>query len=89
VTDENGPYILQTTLGADGAGTTKGDYSITITKTEMIKTGTGRNSDGKIIDIEQPRDVLPLIYANPQRSPFQVTVQAGENTHDFDLKSKP
>ena len=89
VTDDNGMYVLQTTLGAGGAGTTKGDYSVTVTKTEMIKTGTGKDNEGNPIDIEQPRDALPRIYANSQQTPFQVTVQAGENTHNFDLKSKP
>ena len=89
VTDDDGKFVLQTTLGAAGAGTTVGEYSVTVTKTDMIKTGTGKNDEGKVIDIQQPKDILPLVYANPTKSPFQVTVQSGENTFDFELKSKP
>jgi hypothetical protein len=80
-TNSEGRYVLQTALGAGGAGTVQGDYVITIKKSK----GIGK-SDSTAYRIES---LLPDIYNDSQKSPLKVTVKKGTNEFNFDLVSKP
>jgi hypothetical protein len=80
-TDSEGRYVLQTALGAGGAGTVQGDYIVTIKKSK----GVGP-PDSNTYRIES---LLPDIYNDSQKCPFKVTVKKGTNEFNFDLISKP
>lgn len=88
VTDSSGRFILQTQLGAAGAGTTLGEYAITVTKSEQVVVGKTKNDYGQDMETKQVREVLPLIYANPNKTPFSAKVEPGENDFKFELDSK-
>lgn len=88
ITDSNGAYQLQTLLGKPGAGTTPGEYAVTISKSEMIPTGQKeKDSEGKMIDILTPKSLIPVAYGSAATSPFKVNVVSGKNEFNFQLKS--
>lgn len=91
ITDGNGTYKLQTLQGEAGAGTTPGEYIVTIHKSVSEQTGK------KIIDQDtrelvnelKTKEIVPDIYKNPQKTKLTAIVVAGQtNTFDFNLKSK-
>ena len=92
-TDENGKYKLQTAQGEVDAGTTPGEYTVTVTKKESVPTGKklkGGGSDGEP-EYEYPemtlKDTLPAQYATVDKTPFKATVEATKlNTFDFKLE---
>ncbi|MDR3110995.1 MAG: carboxypeptidase-like regulatory domain-containing protein [Planctomycetaceae bacterium] len=86
-TDEKGVYVLQTILGNFGAGTTPGDYTVTVTKTELKKTGKKTtDGDGVVHEETKPVSVIPEKYAQAATSGFTATVKSGSNTFDFNLE---
>lgn len=87
-TDAQGHYQLQTLQGAPGAGTTPGQYKVTVSKVEMVKTGeTTKTPEGKDEEVTEPKEVLPLKYKFLQDTPLTASVEAGKaNVFDFDLK---
>ncbi|MGL4942655.1 MAG: carboxypeptidase-like regulatory domain-containing protein [Thermoguttaceae bacterium] len=86
LTDEKGSYKLQTLLGEADAGTTPGDYTVTITKSELKPTGAKyRDSEGKEHEETKPVPLLPKQYGSNQTTPLSATVVKGKNTFDFDL----
>ncbi|MDR2756059.1 MAG: carboxypeptidase-like regulatory domain-containing protein [Planctomycetaceae bacterium] len=88
ITDQNGKYQLQTLLGKPDAGTTPGEYIVTISKSEMIPTGQKeKNSDGKMVDVLVPKSLIPDAYSSAEKSPFKVTVVSGKNQFNFQLKA--
>lgn len=88
-TDEKGRYMLQTLLGKADAGTTPGDYIVTVSKTELKETGKKiANSDGTSSPEMKPKELLPPKYLNAKTSPLKATVAKGANTCDFPLTSK-
>jgi len=92
LTDENGKYVLQTLLGEANAGTTAGEYAVTISKKEspeMKVVEYGSSGNQPMMGGSQPRETLPAIYTDPKMTPFSVSVEKGKNVHDFNLKSKP
>ncbi|MDR1269157.1 MAG: carboxypeptidase-like regulatory domain-containing protein [Planctomycetaceae bacterium] len=88
ITDDAGEYRLQTLYGAPNAGTTPGDYVVTITKAEMVSTGRKmRDSEGVISEERKPKLVIPKNYTEIEKTPFKVTVVAHKkNIFDFELK---
>ncbi|MDR1958088.1 MAG: hypothetical protein LBQ54_03430 [Planctomycetaceae bacterium] len=92
ITEKDGTYKLQTLLGKPDAGTTPGDYIVTIYKTENEPTGRkipDETNPDQMVEVMKAKDALPLIYKNPQKTPFSVTVVSGQaNTFDFELTSK-
>jgi hypothetical protein len=88
MTNEAGEYRLQTLYGAPNAGTTPGDYVVTITKAEMVSTGRKmRDSEGVISEEKKPKLVIPKKYTEIETTPFKVTVVARKrNIFDFELK---
>ena len=92
MTDENGKYVLQTLLGEANAGTTAGEYSVTVSKKEIPETKVaeyGSSSYSPMSGGAQPKETLPAVYTDPKSTPFSASVTKGKNTFDFDLKSKP
>ena len=85
MTDSNGFYQLQTTQGRVGAGTTPGAYYVTITKVEMVGTGTFRMDPyaGRVEE-ELPQSVIPAIYSSAEAG-LSATVVRGRNVFNFDL----
>jgi len=78
-TDDNGYYILQTQLGNPDAGTTPGEYEVTIRKRKELPDNERRGV------IEAP-SIIPERYENPAMSGLTATVEKGkENVFDFTL----
>ncbi|MDR1384724.1 MAG: carboxypeptidase-like regulatory domain-containing protein [Planctomycetaceae bacterium] len=91
VTDENGVYKLQTSQGKADAGTTPGEYLVTIHKPVFEPTGKKiTDSETKeVTDELKSRELVPDIYKNPKKSKLSAVIVAGKkNTFDFDLESK-
>jgi uncharacterized membrane protein len=91
ITDEKGVYELQTSQGKANAGTTPGEYLVTIHKSVFEPTGKKiKDSETEeLMDELKSRELVPDIYTNPKKSKLNVVVVAGQtNTFDFDLKTK-
>ena len=91
LTDENGKYVLQTLLGAANAGTTSGEYHVTVSKKEIPETKVaeyGSSGYQPMSGGSQPKETLPPVYTDPNTTPFSASVQKGKNTFDFNLESK-
>ena len=87
-TDANGKYTLQTQLGAADAGTTPGDYVVTVSKKVNEPTGKQEwsESDGKMMDITVGKETVPEKFTNKKTSGFTATVVANQaNNFDFDV----
>lgn len=89
-TDASGKYKLQTLQGAPDAGTTPGEYLVSISKTEMVNTGkfypgTPQNPQGSEILESVLR--TPKKYSDTSTSGFTATVKKGKNVFDFELES--
>ena len=93
-TDAKGEYRLQTLAGDADAGTLPGEYTVTISKHKLVPSGSGR----MVVDFttqEQVPEMLSVLifpemarYANPETTPFSVTVVKGRNRFDLDLQSR-
>jgi len=84
-TDSKGGYKLQTTQGRVDAGTTPGEYYVTISKVEM--TGTGKyvvDSTGERREEERPVSVIPEKYSSAEGE-LTATVEKKNNVFNFDL----
>lgn len=89
-TDEKGFYRLQTHLGEPNAGTTPGEYVVTVSKTVPVPTGNKEVDDeGNYYDELDAKELAPPLYTEPETTPFSAAVVKGKNVFDFDLKSEP
>jgi hypothetical protein len=87
-TDAEGRYKLQTVRGKADAGTTPGEYIVTVSKTEMIETGKMLPTpEGKQVPEMKPKEGVPAKYTNGKTSGFKATVVNGKNNFDFELKT--
>jgi hypothetical protein len=87
-TDDSGKYALQTLLGVADAGTTPGDYVVTVSK--MVNEPTGRQemseSEGKMVDIMIGKETVPAKFTTKGSTPLKATVVSGQpNSFDFDV----
>jgi hypothetical protein len=91
ITNENGTYKLQTLRGEADAGTTPGEYIVTIHKSVSEQTGK------KIIDQDtkelvhelKTKEIVPDIYKNSQKTKLTAVVIDGQiNIFDFELQSR-
>jgi len=81
-TDENGRYKLQTFLGNPDAGTTPGEYLVSIMKTEEVDdSGSGDNTAPP----RAPRSLVPERYTNTNTSGLTATVTKESTIFNFDL----
>jgi len=74
-TDAQGICVIQTIQGAGGAGTTLGEYIITVRK--AVPTG-----------YMQVEEHVPALYRSETTSPLRLTVTPGRNAFAFDLDSR-
>lgn len=86
--DANGKYVIQTMQGRIGAGTTPGEYKVTINKSVDVPTGKTRpRPEGGTEPILEGKEFLPKEYKFTSSTPLTKTVEAGKtNVIDFDLK---
>jgi len=87
-TDESGKYKLQTQLGAADAGTTPGDYVVTISKKVNEPTGKQEwsESDGKMLDVMVGKETVPVKFTTKSSTSHKATVVSGQANHfDFDV----
>ena len=87
-TDSAGLYKIQTLQGAAGAGTTPGDYTVTVSKKDAKPSGKQEmsESEGKMIDIMTYTEVVPQKFTDKKTTPHKATVVAGvPNKFDFDV----
>lgn len=81
VTDAEGRYQLTTFVPNDGA--MAGDYKVAIVKTVFGNA----QSDSPMATSGDPKNMLPVRYANGETSGFTATVVAGpDNRFDFALE---
>ena len=74
-TDADGVCIIQTLQGKAQAGTTLGDYAVTV-----------RKSIGKAnMTVDE---LVPAIYMDPEKTPLKAKIVSGKNTFSFDIDSK-
>ena len=87
-TDKDGVYKLQTLLGNPDAGTTPGEYIVTVSKSFNVGTGKFQQSPGKDpIEIMDPVEMIPDQYSNAQKSEMRYMVIAGKkNEYNIDMK---
>jgi hypothetical protein len=88
-TGADGTYTLQTQEGEPGAGTTPGEYKVTVKAYESVKTGRKVQGDEGYEMVDEVESVLksPKRYSNAQTTDLTATVKAEkENMCDFDLK---
>ena len=84
-TNEKGEYKLQTLLGAADAGTTPGEYKVTVDCVQSVPTGKMVEENGQEIEEMDVEYVLPQKFGNPETSGLTATVAPGDNTINFDL----
>ena len=86
-TDDKGFYKLQTTQGRVDAGTTPGEYYVTISKVDMVGTGKfTTDSEGNKKEDQKPVSVIPEQYGTAAGG-LTATVEAKKgNVFNFDLE---
>ncbi|MGL6196888.1 MAG: hypothetical protein ACRC2T_18905 [Thermoguttaceae bacterium] len=85
ITNEKGEYKLQTANGKVDGGTTPGNYTVMVKKTEFVKTGAVTyDSSGNTSEETLPQSLLPQQFGSP-RSPLKAVVEKKKNTFDFKL----
>jgi hypothetical protein len=88
VTDAGGKYVLQTLLGDPDAGTTPGNYIVSVSKKENVPTGKQEMSasEGKMVEIMESKERVPAKFTGKKTSPLKAAVVSGEaNSFDFDV----
>ena len=86
----DGRFRLNAGGGATpGAGTTVGDYVVTVIKQESDSVAAPDLNAPPIVPKEiGVRDLLPTIYKLGVTSPLRASVKPGTNTYRFELDSK-
>jgi hypothetical protein len=98
-TQSDGSFTLNAQGAKPGAGTTAGDYNVTISKVEMpefvgMSTDDPRYGTPEQEKLEQeaanaePTVIVPEKYNKAETSPFMAKVESGSNTFTFDISSK-
>lgn len=93
MTDREGYYRLQTLLGNPDAGTTPGEYIVSVVKSELVPSGQtlSTNIDGRQEEEDEMISIslIPEIYTSKNTTPLHAKVKKGRNTIDFSLRSEP
>ncbi|MBR2005432.1 MAG: carboxypeptidase regulatory-like domain-containing protein [Thermoguttaceae bacterium] len=84
-TNEKGEYKLQTLLGAADAGTTPGEYKVTVDCIETVETGNMIEENGEEKPETVAESLIPAKYNNAETYGLTATVAPGDNTINFDL----
>ena len=84
-TDTKGFYQLQTTQGRVNAGTTPGEYYVTIIKVESVGTGRMLVDSGVTREEEKTVSKIPEKYSSTEAG-LTATVVKRKNEFNFDLE---
>lgn len=85
-TDDKGFYQLQTAQGRVNAGTTPGEYYVTISKVDAVGTGVFKTDDtGFRSEVTKAVSAIPEKYGSAAGE-LSATVVKGKNVFDFDLE---
>lgn len=98
-TQADGSFTLNARGAQPGAGTTIGDYAVTVSKIEMPKIVEIDEDDPRYGTPEQdriqqeasnakPKVIVPEKYSDSETSPFTAQVVSGQNEFAFDVSSK-
>ena len=87
-TNEKGEYKLQTLLGAADAGTTPGEYKVTVDCIETVETGKMIQENGEEKPETIAQSLIPAKYNNAETSGLTATVAPGDNKIDFALEDE-
>lgn len=87
-TNEKGEYKLQTLLGAADAGTTPGEYKVTVDCITTVETGRTIQENGEEKEETVAESLIPAKYNNAETSGLTATVAPGDNTINFDLSDE-
>jgi len=87
-TNEKGEYKLQTLLGAADAGTTPGEYKVTVDCITTVETGNMIEENGEEKPETVAESLIPAKYNNAETSGLTATVAPGDNTINFDLSDE-
>ena len=87
-TNEKGEYKLQTLLGAADAGTTPGEYKVTVDCIETVETGNMIEENGEEKPETVAESLIPAKYNNAETSGLTATVAPGDNMINFDLSDE-
>ncbi len=94
-TDESGKFFVKTFFDAthEAKGAVEGDYQITVTKIEAAaapeipKTMEEQASkSNQMMKMQPPKSLLPTAYGKPSSSGLKVTVEAGLEPLQLELK---
>ena len=85
---EDGTYAMSTYGAADGS--MAGDFrvvinQVTVHEPESVLDGSGQRTKKPTVLVE-PKDQIPAIYGNLDKSPLTAKVEAKPNVIDFDIK---
>ena len=87
-TNEKGEYKLQTLLGAADAGTTPGEYKVTVDCVETYETGVTFEENGEEKNETKVRSMIPEKFNSVETSGLTATVAPGDNNIDFALEDE-
>ncbi len=85
-TNEKGEYKLQTLLGAADAGTTPGEYKVTVDCITTVETGNMIQENGEEKEETVAESLIPTKYNSAETSGLTATVKPGDNKIDFALE---
>jgi hypothetical protein len=89
-TNSEGRYRIETHLGKVNAGTTKGEYVVTISKIVTEIAGYTRSVNPGMsgpVPIPKTVQLTPATYSGVATTPFTATVKRGRNEFNFELSS--
>jgi len=85
-TNDKGFYELQTSQGRVGAGTTPGEYFVTVMKVDAVGTGVfTTDEDGTRREETNPVSAIPEKYSSTEGG-LTATVEKKKNVFNFDLE---
>jgi hypothetical protein len=87
ITNEQGEYKL---TGHQSGGIPHGAYKVTVAKM-ALKDGTLPKGE-RLEEARESgllRNMLPPVYADPERTPLRFEIHAGDNTVNLPLKNQP
>ncbi len=90
--NEDGTFTLTSYQGGEGAGAAAGQYRVVINQVTMKEgagSTNGEEGGGESEETVAKADQIPLIYADPLRSPAVQEIKAGDNDLKIELEANP
>ena len=91
MSNQRGIYKLSSTDSNPEAGTTVGEYIVTVSKVEVHDPTIHMTPEEAMVSNLRVThtQLLPAIYQDRERTPLSATVNRGRNKIDLELKSNP